>query len=495
MNILKQLFFGVLLFCVSLGFAQNQDLTPEFFSYRVKTGDSRWNMAQDFGISLDSLSKLNPHLSQMSMELPVGIVIKLPKKVIKTRLTDSNDVESSVSARGIDPLKQVASQDSIHVDTDPYPTVKPYDQIPFIDSLLRPYEMQLMFALPFRIDKMNYQDSLVGQKTIEARRDMKLSLGFYTGALMAIDSLQNLGIFVTPRPIDTQLDATVLFNKLHKDSLGPPDAVIGPLLPSNQSVLLNYARQHNIPAVLPVVSSGPFDYEKAFYPVPKESVLREKLLSFAQKTYGGEKVFLIADTENATAASAIKNIFPRAFEVELINNISVEIDTFATELDSVIPNWVFVESQNIKLVSSVSSILNANITEKVKIKMFTTNTNKAFENDVIDNQHLSALHFTFPTFYKNTRETAFTRAYERKFGSFPDPLTVRGFDITMDLVLKMAHPNGILAAQAQMGPTWYVDHIFQYSPLFSLDTNRSSGFYNQASFIMTYEEMDVKLVE
>lgn len=164
MNILKQLFFGVLLFCVSLGFAQKQDLTPEFFSYRVKTGDSRWNMAQDFGISLDSLSKLNPHLSQMSMELPVGIVIKLPKKVIKTRLTDSNEVKSSVSARGIDPLKQVASQDSIHLDTDPYPAVKPYDQIPFIDSLLRPYEMQLMFALPFRIDKMNYQDSLVGQK-------------------------------------------------------------------------------------------------------------------------------------------------------------------------------------------------------------------------------------------------------------------------------------------------------------------------------------------
>jgi LysM repeat protein len=495
MNRLQQLFFGLMLFCVSLGFTQTIDVVPEFFSYRVKPGDSRWNMAQDFGISLDSLWKLNPHLSEYSMELPVGIVITLPKKEINSSLVNLNEVESSASFRRIDPFEQAVSPDSVYVNTNPYPAIKPYDQIPFIDSLLRPYEMQLMFALPFRIDKMNYQDSLVGQKTIEARRDMKLSLGFYTGALMAIDSLQSLGIYVTPRPIDTQLDATVLFNKLHRDSLGPPDAIIGPLLPSNQSVLLNYARAQNIPAVLPVVSSGPFDYEKAFYPVPKESVLREKLLSFAQKTYGGEKVFLIADAENTTAASAIKDLFPRAFEVELINNISVEIDTFATELDSVIPNWVFVESQNLKLVSSVSSILNANITEKVKIKMFTTNTNKAFENDVIDNQHLSALHFTFPTFYKNTRETPFTRAYERKFGSFPDPLTVRGFDLTMDLVLKMAYPNGILAAQAQMGPTWYVDHIFHYSPLFSLDTNRSSGFYNQASFIMTYEEMDVKLVE
>lgn len=495
MNRLKRLFFVVLLFCVSFGFAQTQDAAPEFFSYRVKTGDSRWKMAQYFGISLDSLWKLNPHLSETSMELPIGIELLLPKKGVQRSHAALNEAVPTFSSRVIDPFFQAASQDSIHVDTDPYPAIKAYDQIPFIDSLLRPFEMELLFALPFRIDKMNYQDSLVGQKTIEARRDMKLSLGFYTGALMAIDSLQSLGIFVTPRPIDTQLDATVLFNKLHKDFLGPPDAIIGPLLPSNQSVLLNYAREYNIPAVLPVVSSGPFDYEKAFYPVPKESVLREKLLSFAQKTYGGEKVLLIADAENATAVAAIKNIFPRAFEVELINNISVEIDTFATELDSVIPNWVFVESQNLKLVSSVSSILNANITEKVKIKMFTTNSNKAFENDVIDNQHLSALHFTFPTFYKNTRETPFTRAYERKFGSFPDPLTVRGFDLTMDLVLKMAHPNGILTAQAQMGPTWYVDHVFQYSPLFSLETNKSSGFYNQASFIMTYEQMDVKLVE
>ena len=495
MNRLKQLFFGVLFFCVAFGYAQEQTTVPEYLSYRVKPGDSRWKMAQYFGISLDSLWKLNPHLSETSMELPVGIEIVLPKNGFQRRHAELNEAESKLVSRVVDPFVQVASQDSIDLAEDPYPAIAPYDQIPFIDSLLRPFEMELLFALPFRTDKMNYQDSLVGQKTIEARRDMKLSLGFYTGALMAIDSLQSLGIFVTPRPIDTQLDATVLFNKLHKDSLGPPDAIIGPLLPSNQSVLLNYAREHNIPAVLPVVSSGPFDYEKAFYPVPKESVLREKLLSFAQKTYAGEKVLLIADAENTTAASAIKNLFPRAFEVALINNISIEIDTFATELDSVIPNWVFVETQNLKLVSSVSSILNANITEKVKIKMFTTNTNKAFENDVIDNQHLSALRFTFPTFYKNTRETAFTRSYERKFGTFPDPLTVRGFDLTMDLVLKMAYPNGILAAQEQMGPTWYVDHVFQYSPLFSIESNRPSGYYNQVSFIMTYEEMDVKLVE
>jgi len=58
--------------------------------------------------------------------------------------------------------------------------------------------------------------------------------------------------------------------------------------------------------------------------------------------------------------------------------------------------------------------------------MFTTNRNKAFENDVIDNQHLSALQFCFSTFYKKTTDSLFTAAYEARFGDYPETLAVRG---------------------------------------------------------------------
>ena len=61
-----------LLMCIGY-FVQAQHV-----NYTVKPGDSRWKMTQDFGISLDSLAALNPHLSQTSMELPVGVQIKIP---------------------------------------------------------------------------------------------------------------------------------------------------------------------------------------------------------------------------------------------------------------------------------------------------------------------------------------------------------------------------------------------------------------------------------
>lgn len=462
-----------LLLCIGY-FVQAQHV-----NYTVKPGDSRWKMTQDFGISLDSLAALNPHLSQTSMELPVGVQIKIPMLV-----PPSDGFGSSLP-------------DSLFMEKKAYYTPASLsDQIPFLDSLQEaPVDLKFLYALPFRLDKMNFQDSLLGQKTIEARRDMKLSMSFYTGALLAADSLAQMGIKLTAIPVDTQLDGTSFYNNLYKDTIATPDAVFGPLSSGVQPVLIRYTQQLQIPAVLPVVSESKLPYENAFYPVPKEAILREKLLSYAAKTYAGEKVVLIADEENKEAASQIKELFPRAFEVELIENMSIEIDTFATQLDSVIPNWVFVESENLKLVSSVSSILNANITEKVKIKMFTTNRSKAFDNDVIDNQHLSALSFCFPSFYKNTTQNAVTQAYEERFGKFPDALAIRGFDLTMDMALKMAYKNGWQAAHKQLGPVTYTDHTFYYSPLFKRAGDSSEGYYNQASFIMQYEEMDVKLIE
>ncbi len=467
---------GLLLLFLCLGFLTQ---AQQYFNYTVKTGDSRWKMAQDFGISLDSLVSLNPHLSKHTMELPVGVQIQLPI------LAPSEDLFGQPMADSLFFAKKAN-----------YPPASLADQIFFLDSLAEgPLNLQFLYALPFRLDKMNFQDSLLGQKTIEARRDIKLSLSFYSGALLAIDSLARMGIHVTASPVDTQLDGTHFYNNLYKDSLPTPHAVFGPLSSGVNTVLLRYAQQLRIPAILPVVSESKLPYEQAFYPVPKERVLREKLLAYAAKTYAGEKVVLIADQENQESANDIKELFPRAFEVALIENMSIEIDTFATQLDSVIPNWVFVESENLKLVSSVSSILNANITEKVKIKMFTTNRSKAFDNDVIDNQHLAALAFCFPSFYKNTTQNAVTKAYEDRFGKFPDALAIRGFDLTMDMALKMAYKDGWQAAQKLLGPVTYTDHILYYSPLFTQDNSSSSGFYNQATFIMQYEEMDVKLIE
>ena len=161
-------------------------------------------------------------------------------------------------------------------------------------------------------------------------------------------------------------------------------------------------------------------------------------------------------------------------------------------------NWVFVESDNFKLISSVVSILNSfNNTaldpmegrKKLKLRMFTTDMNNAFENDVISSTHLSNLNFTYPSVYKEVGTNSFVKRYRKRFGDDPDRYAVRGFDLTFDILLKLAYKNDLIDISKFVGSTEYNGNKFDY------EKDATSGYFNQASYIMAYENMQIKELE
>jgi hypothetical protein len=117
--------------------------------------------------------------------------------------------------------------------------------------------------------------------------------------------------------------------------------------------------------------------------------------------------------------------------------------------------------------------------------MFTTNKNRAFENEVISNSHLSNLNFTYPSVYREVGNDAFVKRYRKRFGDTPDRYAVRGFDIAYDLVLKLAYKNDLMEVSKLIGETEYIGNKFSYEKDFS------SGYFNQASYIMSYENMRI----
>ena len=82
------------------------------------------------------------------------------------------------------------------------------DKINLLDSINTSSRPRLVFMLPFRLDKLNLADKEIALKTIERRNDVKYSLGFYSGALVALDSIKELGISVDVRTFDNQLNIT-----------------------------------------------------------------------------------------------------------------------------------------------------------------------------------------------------------------------------------------------------------------------------------------------
>lgn len=427
--------------------------TENFIFYEVKPKQNIFRLTQNLNISREALFDLNPALEN---GLKAGMVLKLPK--------DTKGVE----------IKNALVLDKINLQ----------------DSINATNRLKLVFMLPFRLDRINLNDSKKTKSQITTRRDLKLSLGFYSGALVALDSISKLGVAVDVKTFDTQLSQEKVKEILFQENLYGTGAVIGPIASAALDEVAVQASSQNIPVISPTASNSALGHGNVFYSVPKEEVLRTKMLSYLEKIYTDQNVIIVADSSHQMAYDTILSKFPAAQIAKVIDNKSLHLDRFLIQLSEKKENWVFLETDQANMISSVSSILNSANTEEMSVRMLTTSFNNAFESDAVSKTHLSNLRFLYPSFYREARNDAFTKAYRKRFkGIKPDRYATRGFDLTYDVLLKLAHKNNLFETSKIIGLTEYSGNRFDYYK------DWSSGYHNNAAYIMEYDSLQIKQVQ
>ena len=440
--------------------------TDNYNFYVVKPKQTVFSLTRKLGLTYKELLELNPNLSD---GLKAGMVLKLPK-----------DQKGDFEVRNALVLDKINLIDSINVKNKP----------------------KVIFMFPFRLDKLNLSDKEDVADIIDKRNSLKYSLGLYSGALIALDSIANLGMSVDVKTFDNQLSLTKTKEILQKEDLNTVSAIVGPLDLASLKETAVRGQRKQIPVIAPVPAESDLSLSNVFYSYTSNGVLRERILDFAEENYEGQNVVIIADSTNVVARDSILSRFPDAKVTQVIEeekNIGIKIDSLKARLTDEAENWVFVETNNFKLVASVTSILNSfqnallDIEEpdrdKLKMRMFTTNKTPAFENDVISSTHLSNLRFTYPSVYRMPKSNSFSRRYEKRFGSLPDRYAVRGFDLTYDLLLKLAYKNDLIEVSRFIGETEYSGNKFDY------EKDVEQGYFNQASYIMIFEDLRITQVQ
>nr|MUH41680.1 LysM peptidoglycan-binding domain-containing protein [Zobellia laminariae] len=431
--------------------------TDNYNFYEVKPKQTEFSLTRKFGVSYKELLALNPDLAQ---GLKAGMILKLPK-----------DQEGNFEVRNSLVLDKINLVDSIDVQNKP----------------------KLMFLLPFRLDKLDLNDKERVANIIDKRNSLKYSLGLYSGALVAIDSIADLGISVDVKTFDNELKLERTKEILQKENLSGYGAIIGPLdLPSMKETALR-ASGKKVSLVAPIPAKSDLSLPNVFFSYTSDEVLRDHMIEYVQGKRNAEQhVIIIADDKNKKVKEQLLLGFPGADTLKVTQeekNIAIDIEKLTELLSEESDNWVFVETDNFKLVSSVSSILNSMNTKDRKVRMFTTNKNNAFDNEVISNSHLSNLHFTYPSVYKIGSNDSFSKRYEKRFGSTPDRYAVRGFDLTFDILLKLAYKNNMVEASKLIGETEYSGSKFDY------EKEGASGYFNQSSYILMFEDLRIKQAE
>jgi LysM repeat protein len=439
--------------------------TDNYMFYEVKPKQTEFRLTRMFGLPWQELVLLNPELKD---GLKAGMILKLPKDQV-------GDFE----------VKNALILDKINL----------------LDSIDVANKPRLLYLLPFRLDKLNLTDKEQTAELILRRNSLKFSLGLYSGAMVALDSIRDLGVSVTVKTVDNQLELERTKQILQGEDLSKYNAIFGPLDVSSLKEVAVQAARHNVPVIAPVPANGDIRLSNMFFSYTADVDLREHMLNYVAENRTNQNILVIADNGHKAVADIIMAKFPSAKMVAVKQedkNIGINRDKLGSLLVKDVENWVFLETDSFQLISSVVSILNAfNNTplnperDKVgiQLRMFTTDRNNGFENDALSSTHLSNLNFTYPSVFREVPTNAFVKRYKAKFGENPDRYAVRGFDITMDLLLKLAYKNDLIDVSKYLGNTEYSGSQFNY------EKEASSGHYNRASYIMAYENMYIRQLE
>ncbi|WP_303318036.1 LysM peptidoglycan-binding domain-containing protein [Flavivirga abyssicola] len=491
-------------------------------TYTVLPKEGKWRIAYKFGITVKELEELNPEMGDVLQE---GQVLNVPN----IGDGEENEVDEKYSYYKVLPkegfyrlkLKLGLEQEALETLN---PILKdgglkagmvlkiPYSSLPesvtgentikvnLVDSITDFNAKHIAVMLPFRLNHVDFDSASDIKKSIEKDPYLDASLDFHSGVLMAIDSLKKLGVSLKVDVYDTKYELGEVKHIMDRNNFENVDAVIGPLTPNNFEEVASGLKKYNTPVISPIGTNLKL-YNNVFQSRPSNDLLKKRVINFVKADTLASNIIVISDTKNKSVSDDIKREFNFAKQIlsrkdkEGVDKYYVNKGDIQDELKPG-KNIVFLETQDAGFVSNVTSILAALIQEEniqeqqeaIEIVLVTTNINSAFKDDEVDNTHLSELQFHFATMsraYNENSNNAFVKRYNQIYNITPNNRAVKGFDLTMDVVLRLVSSEDMYMSVNEAPLTEYVENKFAYKKkLFG-------GYFNNTVYLVKYDDLAI----
>ena len=425
--------------------------------YQVEKGEGFMSLERKFGLSQKELEKLNPELKE-------GIKLEAQIWIPKSNFLDY------IATAG---LAQVGTGNTI-------------DANPKIKANMRPANAKrVSFVLPFKVTGIQAGNIADLKIKLQKEKMTAVAADFYSGALIALDSLQKMGFSLTVNVYDSQGNVQGVKTVASSEALKNSQVIIGPFAPSAFNALSEVITDENTAILAPLSNKNIELRPNVFQTVPTIEVQQNSMISFIYQKYPDANIILLSDSKSKDMNEKLQSSFLQAKNVDNIQGIQKALVKDAT-------NIVFVSSDNVVFLSDAIRILynTAGISAKNKnynIIMATLDKGEAYDHNSISNTQLSALKFTYPAANRYAGEdNAFISKYLKTYKISPSKYAFRGFDLTMDAVLRTSL-SGNFVKEANIGETSYQENKFQYIK----NSVKGGGYENRAVYILRYEDLQI----
>ncbi len=424
-------------------------LEEEFVLHEVVKGDTYFNLEQRYDVIQDSLEARNSDVDLAGVGLQLGMILKIKSKLSESLITE---------------------EEAVAFEDDPKSDNRAFN---------------IAFMLPL---KLNRNDSLSPIKTFRKKGTaLDRVSDYYLGALMAIDSLNNMGYRIQKRVYDTENSANKVREIVLLEDFSDTDLLVGPFY--SDKVDLVASRLRNKPVVFPLYSKKQASLSRSNYifPNPEKRDYPSALNSYITKKYSDENIIIVQDNSAESQKqsqdliellkSLNDSIEPKiiiskndyvSFEV-----LSKKIDTLATN------NWIIMTNKGTTGYSLIDGIIA--LDPWIKARLFVNDNNSDFE--VAKHKVLEEIDFTFASASNlNTQEEQvrkFFFDYREKYKSFPSEYAILGFDQVYDLLIRYFSRGGF-EEDSFYGESSRISNSFNYKK------DKNGALRNKAIEVIRY---------
>ena len=455
--------------CSLIGFSQdeNQNLESssviEFIEHKVKRKQTLYTISNLYNVPINLIKQYNPSIK--GDKISKKMVLKIP--FITTVVLEES-------------IKEIVEKVLVSTRTNQN----------LFDSVPKKKSIKFGFIAPFNLNKIEIDSIENTKKYLEKLNLSTLSLDFYSGTLSAVEEAKKLGIKIHIDVYDNKNSFDEIDKLSDNKNINSYDFILGPFIPRNLNRLSLNLKDSKVPIVSPLTSKKIQINKNVFQSVPSIQSQRELMFTHVDSLIIKDPdpcVMIIYDRSTELVKEKLLKRFPYA---ELIDTdltmglVDPEItDSLLVEKKN---NLVFLESQNLNVITSVSSLLNSQISKERNINLLSTYRSETYENENISYQQLGNLNFTYPSYFipnYGDELNELNALFIENFGKLPNKIALRGYEITLDLILRTAHRRKLVKS-IDLGETSYFQNRFDY-------VNKEQGYINQSVFLVKHDDLEV----
>ena len=476
--------------------------------------ETKYSIAKQYGISIEELERKNP---EVVANLPEGfkLLVKgkaVPTKIIATEAKKESTTSSSIkivlttnytvkpkeTLYGLSKMTGLTQAELIalnpilsdgvvegmvlKVPATAATTLENKKEYVDLTKTNTTNKKKLALLLPFNIAKIESDSLTLTPMRLKKDKFLNMTLDFYAGALMAIDSAKVLGLNIDIAIFDSQetKNSSAIASLVKENNLQDSDIVIGPFYQSNVEKTAELLMQNQVPVISPLSKDQGVSYANIFQSIPSPDAVKNAVFTY-MRSKGGNMIAVVDKKKGSVIEYIQQNHKDVKFSLlTATGGVSAEnLKSFFVK-DKI--NYVVMETANTAMIkATIATMLSSMATYKVQLVIL--EPNETLDTAEVSMENLAKLNLMYPSVARDN-ESAEAQIFKKEFKIrnkvSPTDFATRGFDVTFDTMMRLSQGKKYQET-VENSATEQVDNKFEYYK------KVDGGYANKGIYILYYD--------